>query len=107
MCLWSEFSADHAMVCSFGGYPTVCHNKLRDFLGSLLTEVRQNDAVEPLLMPLNGEVFRSRSTNTSQEARAHVRATGFWTRCEEAFFDVRVFRANATSYRLTNLDELF
>ena len=95
------------MVCSFGGYPTVCHNKLRDFLGSLLTEVCHNVMVEPLLMLLNGEVFRSRTTNTSQETCADVRATGFWTRCEEAFFDVRVFRANATSYRLTHLDELF
>ena len=102
-----DFSADHAMVCPFGGYPTVRHNELRDFLGSLLTEVCHNVALEPLLAPLNGEVFCSRTTNTSQEARADMRATGFWTRCEEAFFDVRVFHANATSYRLTNPDKLF
>ena len=101
------FSADHAMVCSFGGYPTVRHNELRDFLGSQLTEVCHNVAIEPLLTPLNGEVFQCRTTNTSQEARADVRAAGFWTRCEEAFFDIRVFHANATSYRPISPDELF
>ena len=101
------FSANHAMTCAFGGYPTVRHNELRDFFGNLLTEVCHNVAVEPKLMPLNGEKFKSKSTNVSEEARTDIRATGFWTRCEEAFFDVRVFHADAPSYRSTSLEDLF
>ena len=45
--------------------------------------------------------------STSEEGRTDIRATGFWTRCEEAFFDVRVFDANTPSYRSTSLDDLF
>ena len=103
----TEFSADHAMMCSFGGFPTIRHNELRDFLGSLLTQVCHNVALEPQLVPLEGEVFRSRTTNTSQEARADIRATGFWTRCEEAFFDIRIFHPNAKSYQGSSLQDVF
>ena len=103
----ADFSADHAMVCALGGYPTIRHNELRDLIGSLLTEVCHNVCVEPLLQPLSGETFRSRTTNTSEEARADVRATGFWTRCEEAFFDIRVFHPNAASYKTTSPEDLF
>ena len=70
---------------------TIRHNELRDFIGSVVSEVCHDVEIEPLLQPLDGEVFQARSTTTSQEARADVRATGFWTRREAAFFDVRVF----------------
>ena len=43
------FSADNAMVCSFGGYPTIQHNELRDAIGNLLFELCHNVAVEPVL----------------------------------------------------------
>ena len=80
-CVFGKpFSADHAMVCSFGGFPTIRHNELRDITAELLTEVCHNVAVEPVLLPLSGEVFSARSTITSASARADVRATGFWTR---------------------------
>ena len=73
----TAFSTDHAMMCSLSGFPTIRHNELRDFLGSLLTQVCHNVALEPQLVPLEGEVFRSRTTNNSQEARADIRALGF------------------------------
>ena len=95
----TDFSPDHAMTCSFGGFPTIRHNELRDFIGSVVCEVCHDVENEPLLQPLGGEVFQARSTTTSQEARADVRAIGFWTRWEAAFFDVRVFHAGASSYR--------
>ena len=94
------------MVCAFGRCPTVRRNELRDFFGNLLMEVCPSVAVEPKLMALNGEKFKSKSANTSEEARTDIRASRFWTRCEEAFFDVRVFHANALSYRSTSLDDL-
>ena len=56
-------------------------------------------AVEPLLQPLDGETFKVKSTATSQEAHSDVRAAGFWTRREDAFFDVCVFHSNTPSYR--------
>ena len=86
------------MICSFGGYPTIRHNELRDIIGSLLSEVCHDVAIEPRLQPLNGEVFRSKTTTSAPEARADVRATGFWTKREDAFFDIRIFYANAPSY---------
>ena len=53
------FSADHAMVCSFGGFPTIRHNELRDITAELLTEVCHNVAASPGLtgnhIHLNGE----------------------------------------------------
>ena len=73
------FSADHAMVCSFGGFPTIRHNELRDITAELLTEVCYNVAVEPVLL-LCPARSSARSTITSASARADVRATGFWTR---------------------------
>ena len=94
------------MTCSFGGFPTIRHNELRDFIGSVVSEVCHDVEIEPLLQPLDGEVFQARSTTTSQEARADVRATGFWTRREAAFFDVRVFHAGASSYRDKSFSDL-
>ena len=107
-CVWgSLFSPDHALICPFGGYPTIRHNEIRDLLGVLLSDVCHNVAVEQRLTPQSGEVFCHRSSSTSPEARLDVRACGFWTRHEDAFFDVRVFHPNAESYRTSTLEELF
>ena len=103
----APFVPDHAIVCPFGGYPTIRHNEVRDFIGGLLADVCHNVAIEPLLVPLQGEVFRQKSTNTGKEARLDIRARGFWTRQEDAFFDVRVFHPNASSYTATSLEDLF
>ena len=92
------FNPDHAMVCTFGGYPTIRHNELRDIIGRLASEVCHNVAIEPQLQPLNGEVFKAKTTTTSPAARADIRMTGFWTRQEDAFFDIRVCHVNAPSY---------
>ena len=101
-----EFTVEHAMCCPRGGFPTLRHNEVRDLLADLMTEVSGNVATEPLLLPVTSETFSARTTNTSDEARADIRATGFWTRGEEAFFDVRVFHADAPSYKGQDLDTL-
>ena len=62
------FSADHALTCSLGGYPTVRHNEIRDFIADKLSEICHDVAVEPLLALVRGEVFVSKSTNTSDQA---------------------------------------
>ena len=103
----APFSLDHALVCSFGGYPTIRHNELRDLIGKLLSEVCHNVAIEPTLASLSGEKLQRRSTNTAPEARLDVRARGFWSRQEDAFFDVRVFHPGASSYKSTSPNDLF
>ena len=100
------FDVAHAMCCPRGGFPTLRHNEVRDILADLLTEVSPGVATEPLLQPLNGEQFQASSTIVADDARADLRVSGFWTRAEEAFFDVRVFYPNAPSYRDRNLGDV-
>ena len=56
--------------------------------------------VSPLL-PLNGEAISPTSAIRSDEAHADVCMTGFWGRRQGAFFDVRIFHPNASSYLRT------
>ena len=95
------------MICQRGGFPAIRYNEVRDLLGLLLTEVCSNVAVEPPLLPLTSEEFAFHSVNTSQAARADLRASGFWARAEDAYFDVRVFHPQASSYLSRDLDDLF
>ena len=67
-------------------------------LGGLLTEVCRNVALEPCLASLTGESFPRRTTNVSDGARADIKARGFWTSHEDAFFDVSFFCPDASSY---------
>ena len=94
------FTTDHALSCPTGGYPSLRHNDLRDFLVAALSEVAQETAIEPPLQPLSGETFQLRSASTDDEARLGFGARGFLgSRFQVAFFDVRVMNLNAPSYR--------
>ena len=91
----SEFTIAHMQTCPTGGYPTARHNQIRDFLSEVLTEVLQ-DEWEPALLPLSGEDLPGATTNRADAARADIRARGFWTRQQNAFFDVRVTHPKAS-----------
>ena len=106
-CCGSVFSIDHAMTCHKGGYPSIKLNEIRDVSSNLLSEVCHNTCVEPVHQPLSGESFQSRSANTQDEARCDIRARGFWSRGQDAFFDVRVFYPNTSSYRNKDLASLY
>ena len=106
-CCGNIFSIDHAMSCHRGGFPTLRHNEVRDITANLLSEVRPNTCIEPVLQPLNGEIFQHRTANLQSEARVDIRTNGFWSRGQEAFFDVRVFHPNASSYRTKDLAALY
>ena len=95
------FTADHALSCSCGGYLGVRHNEVRDLLCSVMRETCHNVSIEPQLLPLDGERFRSTGANTANDARVDIKANGFWngSRHECAYFDVRVFYPHAHSYR--------
>ncbi|CAH3185720.1 unnamed protein product, partial [Porites lobata] len=65
------------------------HDTMRDLLTSHISKVCRNVETEPLLQPLDNEVFNLQSTVKSREARLDMKAGGFWTTGVRAFFDVR------------------
>ena len=58
----------------------------------------QDNATEPKLTPLSGEGLQGRTSNNSNEERVDIRTRGFWERGQQAFFDLKVFDANACHY---------
>lgn len=103
----SVFSTDHSMTCSHGGLTITRHNDICDITANWLSEVCRNVEREPPLLPLTGENIVPISANRRDDARADIRATGFWGRQQSAFFDVRVFHPNAQSYRHSSISSLY
>ena len=98
-CVCSEdFSVEHALNCKKGGFISSRHNDVRDFTAELLSEVCHDVAVEPLLTPLTGEMFKYKSANVEDNARLDVSARGVWMRGSKAYFDVKVFNPLAKTY---------
>ena len=94
----APFSIDHAFTCLKGAFPIIRHNKIRDLLADLLTEVCPCVAVEPVFQPLSGKQFQLHSTKVEDNARLNVSAQEFWDkRRTTAIFDVKVFNAHAPS----------
>ena len=83
-------------ICPNGGFPTLRHNEVRDITADLLTET-YDVAVEPVLHPLDGEIFQRKTAITDEEARLDVSARGVWQHAQHAFFDIRVFYPNTRS----------
>ena len=54
--------------------------------------------VETHLLTPEGEILRLRTAIAGDDARLDTKASGFWQRCQTAFFDVRVTHANAPSH---------
>ena len=94
-----SFSTNHAMTCHHGALPTIRHNEIRDLTANWLSEVCHDVEKEPPLMPLTGETIVPLTANRRDDARADIRARGFWGRQQSAFFDVRVFHPNTPNYR--------
>ena len=85
------------MTCHLGGIPTIHHNEIRDLTATLVTEVCHNVSTEPLLQPLSGEHFSHWSANIESYAQLDIRAQGFGSSGQDAFFDVRIFHPNGSS----------
>ena len=82
----------------------MCHNDLRDFTATLLTEVCPNVCIEPPLQALTGELLLHDTSISEDGACLDVSAQGFWgDRHQRAFFDARVFDPNTSSYRKMQL----
>ena len=85
-----SFNLQHALSCPKGGPVITRHNELRNLTAEILGEVCKNVVIELLLTPLKGEEL-SKSSNTSNQARADVSARRLWTNGQTAFCDVKVF----------------
>ena len=87
---------DHAATCPTGGYPTLRHNALRDLLADAMGATIPDVRIEPVLLPLDGESLTGASVNRRDDARLDICARGFWSRQQDAFFDVRVTHPSAS-----------
>ena len=107
MQLWSHLHRrPHHDICKrWLHHPS--HKEVRDITNSLLSGVCRNTSTEPTLQPLSGKSFQHASAIKSDEARADIKATCFWTHGQDTFFDVRVFCPKASSYINRNLARLY
>ena len=101
------FSVNHALSCKKGGFIAQRHDTIRDLLTLHVSKVCRNVETEPLLQPLDNEVFNLQSTVISREARLDMRAGGFWTPGVTAFFDVRVTHVNSRSNQAKHTATIF
>ena len=72
-----------------------------------MSEVCKDVQREPPLLPLSGEMFNLKSTNTASEARLDISARGTWNTVDKTFFDVRVFHPGAESNKTTTIEAAF
>ena len=64
----SNFSIEHALSCTKGGFPSIRHNKVHDLTATLLTDVCHDVKVEPDLQPLNNGAFHHKTANIQDGA---------------------------------------
>ena len=103
-----QFTVEHALSCSKGGYPSLRHNEIRDITAKLSSEVCNSVTVEPYLQPLAGEQLTGPSANYQDSARLDVAMNGLWGgRYEKTFLDIRVFNPFAPSNRHSNLSTCY
>ena len=101
----NTFTVNHALNCAKGAFPTLRHNEIRNYIGKLLAEVCTDVTLEPNLQPLEGESLQFATSNREDNARADIRARGFWGSHRQcAFFNVKVFNPTAQSYRRSSLE---
>ena len=86
------------MRCKKGGFVFIRQNDLRDLTANMSSKVCKDVEIEQKLTSLTGEVLGSRTTNTTNEARLDIRASGVWKRGQQAFLDLRVFHPKACCY---------
>ena len=94
------YTVQHAQQCSRGGFINERHDSLRDFLTVLLDKVYNSVKAEPHLTNLSGEELAYNTAIKGDDARADIKARGFWRRGVDAYFDVSFANVNAQSYKV-------
>ena len=74
----ANFTMQHMLSCQRGGSPSIRHNKIRDIIENLLSEVCNDVRVEPELQELTTEELSGRTANTTNGARLDITINGFW-----------------------------
>ena len=94
----------HPLICSHGGAIIRGHNKVRDFLAGLCSQLAPA-SIEPMLHPLApGESFRLKSATTDPAARSDVLSLeGFFTPYRWTFIDVCIFARKQIRHAQTRL----
>ena len=59
-----------------GGFVNIRHNDIRDFTAEMLSEICNDVAIEPIIIPLSGEKFKYKTANEDELARTDVSARG-------------------------------
>lgn len=67
------------------------HADVNDVTAQMLKEVCHDAQVEPMVLPLTGEILNRRSTNASNDARLGVTARVFGTSRQKAYLDINIF----------------
>ena len=97
-------SVNYSLICPKGGFVAKRHNEIRDFEAELLNEVCTSVEIEPVLLPISGEVIAG---NDAPEARLDVSAVGFWRPQEKMLVDVRVFDPNCKTYENVEPEKVY
>jgi hypothetical protein len=86
------FSVQHAMECMLGGFRGLLHNEVTHVIHDSMKEAGYKDiALEPQLLPLEGESFKYKSANKEDGARSDISVHSFWSRMRRAYFDTTAF----------------
>ena len=89
-CVCSQnFSIEHALSCSRGGFTFIHHKEIRDIRDitvDLLKEVCHCVGTEPSLQPVTGKHFEHRSTNREDGDRLDIVARSFWGKGRQSAF---------------------
>ena len=94
----AQFSVEHNLSCSKGGFAVLRHNKVRDLTANILSEVCHNVCTEPSLQPLTSVQLTGASAITDNAARQDIAVDRFWgDRHERVFFDIGIFNPLARS----------
>ena len=81
-------------------------NALRDCLANIMKDVCTDVKIEPQLLPVNSNDYKS-CTNTSEQARLDISAVGVRGSFERTYFDVRVTHPQAPSNVTLSLPDLY
>ena len=104
----AKFTVQHAMECMLGGFRGLLHNEVTHVIHDAMKDAGYKDVgLEPQLQALEGESFKLKSANKSDEARSDIKVLSFWSRMRRAFFDTTAFSPYTNHHKTRNLKSLY
>ena len=94
------------MNCHHGGFINARHDNIRNLECELLKSVVNDVECEPMLQPVTNRAGYKKTAILDDEARLDIRARGFWRDGQNAFFDVRVTNADASSQQNSTIKSI-